>query len=286
LTAKKLDETLRDMHRNHKFAQLVFYLEADQGGSMFEGILKNNINVYAVTAAAGGESTDATYCDLHETMQLPCLGDEFSVNWMEDSDMVDTTIETLKEQFETVQELTEGSRVCHFGNLSMVREPVSWFQGVGNTILRTSKANGLTTTKGTVKNRHRRVSWPSRDVELMHLQKLKQLGYRSATVDAEISRIHEDRRNVENVFTELINSLVSDAAERRSLLEEKSSIKNLDCHDDVVQMFILICVNVNKYDHALKYMYVLNNFCNKFDDSGKIIGAMRMICPGTRNRFI
>ncbi|KAK5971794.1 hypothetical protein GCK32_013811 [Trichostrongylus colubriformis] len=210
------------MHRNHKFGQLVFYLEACESGSMFEGILKNNINVYAVTAANGRESSYATYCDLYETMQLPCLGDEFSVNWMEDSDVT----------------------------------------------------------------QHRRVSWPSRDVELMHLQKLKLLGHHSATIDAEIRRIHEDRRNIENVFTNLINNLVSDAAGRRSLLEERSSIKNLDCHDDVVKMFSLICVNVHKYDHALKYMYVLNNLCNKFDDSGKIIRAMRMICPGTRNQFI
>ncbi|KAK6025794.1 hypothetical protein OSTOST_08299 [Ostertagia ostertagi] len=42
--------------------------------------------VYAVTAANEVESSYATYCG--NELELPCLGDEFSVNWMEDSDYV------------------------------------------------------------------------------------------------------------------------------------------------------------------------------------------------------
>ncbi len=40
-----------------------------------------------------------------------CLGDEFSVNWMEDSDDHDLKSETLKEQYEIVKRETRDSHV-------------------------------------------------------------------------------------------------------------------------------------------------------------------------------
>ncbi|PIO76224.1 peptidase C13 family protein [Teladorsagia circumcincta] len=86
LTVKRLNKALREMHKNHKYHQLVFYLEACESGSMFKKVLKSNINVYAVTAANEEESSWAVYCE--NDLGLPCLGDEFSVNWMDDSDSV------------------------------------------------------------------------------------------------------------------------------------------------------------------------------------------------------
>jgi len=39
------------MHDNSMYEKMVIYIEACESGSMFEGILKDNINVYATTAA-------------------------------------------------------------------------------------------------------------------------------------------------------------------------------------------------------------------------------------------
>lgn len=47
---------------------------------------KIELSVYAITAANGRESSWGTYCD--NDQNLPCLGDLFSVNWMNDSDKV------------------------------------------------------------------------------------------------------------------------------------------------------------------------------------------------------
>jgi len=49
LYAKDLISTLQYMHDNHKYHQLVFYLEACESGSMFNQILPNNWNIYATT---------------------------------------------------------------------------------------------------------------------------------------------------------------------------------------------------------------------------------------------
>ncbi|CAI7917681.1 unnamed protein product, partial [Closterium sp. NIES-53] len=66
----------------------VFYLEACESGSIFEGLLPPNIHIYATTAANAEESSWGTYCP---GMNPPppieyetCLGDLYSVAWMED----------------------------------------------------------------------------------------------------------------------------------------------------------------------------------------------------------
>ncbi|XGW30691.1 hypothetical protein V3C99_009557 [Haemonchus contortus] len=174
------------MHENRKYSQLVFYLGACEGGSMFRGVLEDDIDVYAVTSANYDELGFATYCD--NDLDLPCLGAEFSVDWMEDSDRQDITLETLGEQFELVKGLTVQSHVSRCGNMSIGDEPVGWFQGFCKDILRTDKSS----TKLN-ESHHHKISWPSRDVKLMHLNKMKLLGLHLATDNQEISRIQEAR---------------------------------------------------------------------------------------------
>ena len=71
---------------------MVLYIEACESGSIFEGMLDETTpNVWATTAANAMESSWGTYCP----GQLPgpppefstCLGDLFSVSWLEDSDV-------------------------------------------------------------------------------------------------------------------------------------------------------------------------------------------------------
>ncbi|KAK6041474.1 peptidase C13 family protein [Cooperia oncophora] len=181
MTAKLLNDALLTMHQQHQFGQLVFYMEACESGSMFKNILKNDINVYAITAANEEESSYATYCD--NDLGVPCLGDEFSVNWMEDSDEYDLNYETLDRQFEQVKIWTGASHVMRYGNLSIGEEPVSWFHGAANVKPKIGGSNK--------NSQHQKTLWPSRDVELMHLLEMKKLHPHSAVVDVEISRIQK-----------------------------------------------------------------------------------------------
>lgn len=89
---------------------MVLYIEACESGSMFDGILASNINVYAVTAANPTESSWGTYCypddAINGTHINSCLGDLFSVNWMENVEASNPKTETLDIQFTKVQKLT------------------------------------------------------------------------------------------------------------------------------------------------------------------------------------
>lgn len=44
------------------YKQLVFYMEACESGSMFEGHIPNNIDIYVTTAANAHESSWGAYC--------------------------------------------------------------------------------------------------------------------------------------------------------------------------------------------------------------------------------
>ena len=85
------------------YKHMVLYIEACHSGSMFEGILANNTGVYAVAAAHPSESSYGTYCypndAVHDNHFMTCLGDLFSVTWMEDAESADPTQNTLELQF-------------------------------------------------------------------------------------------------------------------------------------------------------------------------------------------
>jgi legumain len=72
--------------------------------------LVNNTKIYAVSASNPDESSWGTYCPPDDIIQNThinsCLGDLFSVNWMENDDSSDVTTETLQQQFTVVYQET------------------------------------------------------------------------------------------------------------------------------------------------------------------------------------
>ena len=82
------------------FKELTFYVEACESGSMFPN-LTDKENIYAFTASNATESSWGTYCGSDATVDgkkiKSCLGDLFSVNWMEDTEANDPSVETLSQ---------------------------------------------------------------------------------------------------------------------------------------------------------------------------------------------
>lgn len=80
------------------FGELVFYLETCESGSMFPDITSSE-GIYAMTASNATLSSWAAYCDCDAIVDGlnigVCLGDLFSVNWMEDTDAANVSVETL-----------------------------------------------------------------------------------------------------------------------------------------------------------------------------------------------
>ncbi|KAF0927892.1 hypothetical protein E2562_036809 [Oryza meyeriana var. granulata] len=133
LYANDLLQALKKKHAAGAYKSLVMYVEACESGSIFEGLLPTDIAVYATTASNAEESSWGTYCPGDGQGAPPaefdtCLGDLYSVAWMEDADAHHDGRrgETLQQQYKAVKNRTSdegtymlGSHVMQYGDLSL-----------------------------------------------------------------------------------------------------------------------------------------------------------------------
>jgi len=135
LYADTLMEALYDMYTHNRYRHLVIYMEACESGSMFASRTINNLTladmrIYVTTAATPSQPSYACYYDsIRETY----LGDVYSVNWLQNSDVANMSSETLLDQFEIVRNETNTSTVCQYGNLSISHEILQKFQAAQRT---------------------------------------------------------------------------------------------------------------------------------------------------------
>ncbi|XP_058227716.1 vacuolar-processing enzyme isoform X1 [Rhododendron vialii] len=138
LYASDLIDVLKKKHDSNTFKSMVFYLEACESGSIFEGLLPEGLNIYATTASNPAESSFASYCpDNYPDVEIygTCLGDVYSVSWMEDSDNNDLHKETLDQQYEVVRRRTAkgdkggSSHVMKYGNTKLGKNPLFSYLG-------------------------------------------------------------------------------------------------------------------------------------------------------------
>jgi legumain len=132
LYADKLYDTVEYMHQNNMYKEMVMYMEACEGGSMFEKFDYKKLDVYATSATDGKVSSWGTYCSPQDKVNGKsvgsCLGDLYSVNWMEDTEAHDKKYaETLLTQYKNVKAATTKSPVQEFGNLDIQKEPIGAF---------------------------------------------------------------------------------------------------------------------------------------------------------------
>ncbi|GAB2274117.1 hypothetical protein Dimus_008889 [Dionaea muscipula] len=140
LFAKDLLEVLKKKHAAKSYREMVIYVEACESGSIFEGLMPEDLNIYVTTASNAEESSWGTYCPGMEPAPPPeyitCLGDLYSVAWMEDSECHNLKRETINEQYQTVKDrtsnyntFTAGSHVMEYGNKSLKVEKLYLYQG-------------------------------------------------------------------------------------------------------------------------------------------------------------
>ncbi|KAJ8531405.1 hypothetical protein K7X08_026839 [Anisodus acutangulus] len=70
--ANDLVDVLKKKHASGTYDRLVFYLEACESGSMFDGLLPEGLDIYVMTASKPDEDSWATYCG-EGTPEDPCL---------------------------------------------------------------------------------------------------------------------------------------------------------------------------------------------------------------------
>jgi legumain len=274
LSAEKINGALQTMHQKQMYKRLVFYVEACESGSIFDGLLNASLGVYAVTAANPRESSWGWYCGDEGTGNNTvkgkhlgvCLGDEFSVRWMEDTDAADETKETLSEQFSSVQSAVTKSHVQKYGDDSFAAAtPLATFLGDEHAVA-TALGGGATmrSARPAIEGLYAPPSAAvdSRDANLVWLQwRLNDLRRANgasaadlAVAEAELAEELRSREQSTKLFGAVWNRVSGMAA--ATMLERYMPPRRFACHDGVVES-----AKLRYTDFSLKYHRVVVNLC-------------------------
>ncbi|CAM4771692.1 unnamed protein product [Rotaria magnacalcarata] len=260
LHAKQLNETITKMYNEKKYKQMVIYIEACESGSMLEGLLPDNINIYATTASNAEESSYACYYD--EKRQT-YLGDVYSVVWMEDSDAEKIDQETLYQQFLVTQKYTNTSHVMQYGDLTLGQtHNVSEFQGATQQIYKPNH-NLLKKHRNALL---RRDAVPTEDVRIAivsrRLAAAEDNSVKKQKLERELAQLYNDR----SIITSRIEQIASKALSINRggyleiVTEKHMKLTKYDCYQSVTEHIHEKCFDLQN-EFVLNKLYIMANLC-------------------------
>ncbi|TVU50416.1 hypothetical protein EJB05_01787, partial [Eragrostis curvula] len=293
LYAKDLVDTLVKKHAAGGYKRLVFYLEACDSGSIFEGLLPADIDVYATTSTGADELGWAAYCPSGDLGASPppeyhtCLGDMFSVAWMEDSDVRNLRNETLQQQYEVVKNNTlphagyrQGSHVMQYGDLIQSNQSLYSFIGTnpGNDNKSSSTFVSVSGT-GASSRVNQRVA------DLVYFWRK----YRNSGDDAERKEAREQllqvmaRRSQVDSSVELIGGLLFGSDHGPKVLNAvrpagKPLTEDWGCLKSLVRTYEAHCGSLGQY--GMKHMRAFANICNAGVDTEDVAKVAAHACSG------
>ncbi|ONK69978.1 uncharacterized protein A4U43_C05F28930 [Asparagus officinalis] len=272
LYADDLVATLKKKHAMGTYKSMVFYLEACESGSIFEGLLPENINVYGTTASNAVESSWGTYCPGEYPSPPPeywtCLGDLYSVAWMEDSDIHNLRTESVKQQYELVKTRTSGhntynlgSHVMQYGNLRLSSDHLFLYMGSNpaNENCTFIDDNLLPSFSKAVNQRDADLVYYWNKFQRSPEGSSKKLDAQKQLLDMMNHRLHVDNS------VELIAKLLFGSEKGREVLKTvrpagKPLVDDWGCLKSLVRSFEASCGSLSQY--GMKHMRSLANFCN------------------------
>ncbi|XP_058222083.1 vacuolar-processing enzyme-like [Rhododendron vialii] len=269
--ANDLIEVLKKKHASGTYKSMVFYLEACESGSIFEGLLPEGLNIYATTASNAEESSWGTYCpgeypsppEEYET----CLGDLYSVAWMEDCDIHNLRTETLLQQYELVKTRTAndnsayGSHVMQYGDLPLSKDNLFLYVG-------TNPANDNFTFVAENFLRSSSKAVNQRDADLLHFwakfRKAPEGSPRKLEAQKQFVEVMSHRMHIDNSM-KMIGKLLFGIKKGPEVLETVRPaghplVDDWDCLKSLVRTFETHCGSISQY--GMKHMRSVANICN------------------------
>lgn len=286
--AKDFINVLKKKHASGTYKQMVLYVEACESGSIFEGIMPDDLNIYVTTASSADESSYGTYCPGMNPAPPPeyitCLGDLYSVAWMEDSETHNLKEETIVEQYQTVKERTSnyntynsGSHVMQYGNKSINSEKLYLYQGFDPAGVNFTP-NELCSNQMEVVNQ--------RDADLVFLwkwyQNSKDGSEEKREIQKQITETVKHRLHLDGSI-KLIGDLLYGPADGLLTLEHVGPrgwpiVSDWECLKSTVQLFENHCGLLTQY--GMKHMRAFANICNSRVSRDNVEEAFMAACSG------
>ncbi|KAG6782666.1 hypothetical protein NC652_008921 [Populus alba x Populus x berolinensis] len=289
LYAMDFIEVLKKKHASGSYKEMVMYIEACESGSIFEGIMPEDINIYVTTASNAEENSWGTYCPGMEPSPPPeyvtCLGDLYSVSWMEDSGKHDLRRETIEQQYHAVKDrtsnyntFTSGSHVMQYGNKSIKGEKLYLYQGFDPASANFPPNNVHIGGRMDVVNQ--------RDAELVFLWQMYKRSEDGSDKKTQIlNQIKETVRHRTQLDSsmELVGTLLFGPKKGSAMLKavrEPGSplVDDWICLKSMVRRFETHCGSLTQY--GMKHMRAFANICNGGVSQASMEEACIAACSG------
>ncbi|KAI6223493.1 Asparaginyl endopeptidase [Aphelenchoides besseyi] len=296
LTAYDLDSVFRRMHEKKMYKNLVIYVMACYGGSMFEGHLDPSLNVYAITAANSIELARGTdYINKTEATKMGNLisfATQFGRAWLDVMAQQYKNNETLGEQYMEIKNSPViSTHVSQFGDPEIRVELISHFQG-NQTASPSHMAKGVHMVMI-----HRHHDNMTDDSYLVYLKKRLHGTHDAAErskLESQIKELENEKESLADQalkISKLLHPEVNPphpAGIRRNFVGHSHAskpisrtpmpIKNLKCHDDLVKAIEKNCAHIRKSNFFSQFLVPLSNLCEQGHSSEEIINKMLTIC--------
>jgi len=275
--ASDVNNALDTLHSKGGFKELLFYIEACESGSIFQNQLKTP-NVFAVTAANAHESSWGFYCGSAATVHGKnigsCLGDEFSIRWMEDADVANFKSESVNQQVSKVTSEVKKSHVSKFGDSSHIGgEVIGDFEGAEvSRTMSVSLAKPLDFSNSAVN---------SRDIEVHDAyEELRHAETIAERRDAEkaLASVLAKRAAVDEKFTKIATvAMNGDKEKAQAMIDGSVDSLNVDCHVQSLEIAAKRCGAFN--DYSMRHSRLFANLCESVAVA-QIETAVKQVCGG------
>merc|ERR1712002_1210970 len=274
LYERDLTAALKNMHARNTYKKMVIYIEACYSGTMFDSVLPEGHNVYAITAANTHESS---YAAFYDRRRHTFLADEFSANFMHDTESHNPSLEDLFDQFQNVKAKTHNSHVMMYGDRDMGTMKVADFQGNGPhaaySMVEPSKTAPLPAMSDAV---------PSYDVPYMILyNQLKDAN----TTEERLQLLREmlAELKAQSLITARVESIVGQLAPNPAQFMEvktyhRTSDEQHECYEQAVNKYLQTCKGFEEFDYNMKDVHVFGNLCSSGKSLESILAAIERVC--------
>lgn len=290
LYAKDFIGVLQKKYESNSYKEMVIYVESCESGSMFEGMMSEDLNIYVTTASKPEENSWGTYCPGMDPPPPPeystCLGDLYSISWLEDSESHNLKLETIEKQYQIVKARTlnfntasAGSHVMEYGTKSIKAEKLYLYQGFDPSNANVSDSHLPETIMASeVINQ--------RDADLLFMWKMyEQLDDNSKNkteILKEITATMEHRFHLDSSI-DFIAKLIFGSTNGPSILKSIRSsgqplVDDWDCLKSMVRIFESHCGSLTQY--GMKHMRAFANICNWDVSMEAMEGACISACGG------
>lgn len=291
LYAKDFINTLKKKHQMGTYKSMVIYVEACEAGSIFEGLLPKEWNIYVTTASNPEESSWATYCPGFDPSPPEeydtCLGDLYSVAWMEDSDMHNTQSETVEQQYQVVKKRTadageHGSHVMEYGNINFSKDHLSAY--IGSSTTDSGHKHHNKRGKGNHINQASSIPVEQHEADILYLRRKVSRAPEGSIKRKEAQKELDDalshREHVDCTFEEIGKTLFGEEQGNEMIKTVRSTgqsiVDDWDCFKTLVETYKTHCGALSTY--GKKHMRAFANMCNSGVQQAQLAKVASQVC--------